>query len=75
MTQISAIAVVYFHDLEFGFLETEGFNSFSYGDADQTLVAASTLAHELESRNDDSLRPLIDELLAVPEDVLVAFEG
>lgn len=52
------------------------FNSFSYGDAAATLVAATELINEIEGRVfrfSDNFKELLEDLRRVPKGVLVGF--
>lgn len=53
------------------------FDSFTWGDAEYTLVHPLQLVNEIDFRSevDFDLQPLLDELLSVPDGVLIAFNG
>jgi hypothetical protein len=72
--KVIQINVILFSDLENENSDSFTFDSFSYGDADYTLVTPQTLISELEDATED-FQALIGELRHLPEGVLVAFQS
>lgn len=74
--KIDSVKVVWWNDLDNSGLFTDTFDSFSYGDAAATLVTPKQIIDELGGLGDgeDELDPLIKELQAIPEGVLVGFD-